>query len=50
MAFMAVSGLTLENAIKSTNAVEWQWAITNEYNQLINKSMFEEINSLPLEK
>lgn len=50
MAFVAVSGPTLEDALKSTNADEWQQAIMNEYNQLVNKGVFEEVDYLPLGK
>lgn len=50
MAFIAVSGLMLEDTLKSDNADEWQQAITSKYNQLVSKGVIKEVDNLPLGK
>lgn len=47
MAFVAVSGPDVETTLSSADANEWQEAITNEYNQLVKRGVFEEVDHLP---
>ena len=47
MAFVTINGPSFKNALDSNNADKWKKAINNEYEQLINKNIFEEVDVLP---
>ena len=46
MAFVTVSGSSMNDAMQSSSADNWKKAMDSEYKQLINKNVFDEVDDL----